>query len=486
MQGTEKKNVLSGLIWKFAERCGAQGVKLIVQIILARLLAPDVFGVVALVMVFTEILQVFVDSGLGNALIQKKDADDLDFSTVFYFNLILCIVLYVVIYSLAPFIDNVIYGGAYENLTNYIRVLSLVIVVAGIKNVQQAYVSRTMQFKKFFYATLIGTMSSAVVGIGMALKGFGIWAVIAQHLVSAAIDAIVLWHVVEWRPKKIFSIKRLKELYHFGIKMLASSLLNVVYGKIRQVIIGTYYTSEQLAFYNEGDKIPSVLVNNINTSIDSVLFPAMSNVQEKSETIKAYTRRAIRVSSYIMWPMMLGLSAVATPLIRILLTEKWLPSVFYFQIFCIIYGFQPIQTANLNAIKAMGRSDIFLKLEIVKKIIGFSAMFLTIFKSVEVMACSYLITTVMSAFVNAYPNRKLLQYTYVEQIKDVLPSMLLSVIMFGICYPISFLGMGDLLTIVIQVLVGVSVYILGSLIFKVESFYYILNIIKGVLKGKRR
>ena len=423
----------------------------------------------------------FVDSGFGNALIQKKDADDLDFSTVFYFNFVMCIFLYMVMFLTAPIIDTVVYGGNYTNLTAYIRVLSLILVVSGMKNVQQAYVSRTMQFKKFFYATLVGTIVSAVVGIGFAISGFGAWAVIAQYLTNASIDTIMLWFIVKWRPRRVFSFKRLKELFSFGMKLLASSLINVVYRKIRQIIIGCYYTPEQLAFYNEGDKIPNILVTNINTTIDSVLFPAMSKVQDKTENVKLYTRRAIQVGSYIMWPMMLGLSAIATPLIRLVLTEKWLPCVFYFRIFCIIYGLQPIQTANLNAIKAMGRSDIFLKLEIMKKVVGFGAMFLTIFISVEVMACSYVVTTVLSALINAYPNRKLLGYGYGEQLADIAPSFLLSMGMFVVCYTMTFMGFSDLITIILQIVVGISVYIGGSLLFRLKNFYYVWNIVKSII-----
>lgn len=268
-----KNKTVSGLIWRFMERCGAQGVNFVVSIILARLLAPELYGTIALITVFTAILEIFVDSGMGNALIQKKDADDVDFSSVFYFNMLMCVVLYGVMFISAPYIAK-FYKDS--ELTPIVRVMSLVLIISGLKNVQQAYVSRTMQFKRFFFATLGGTIVAAVVGIWMAYEGYGVWALVAQNLVNKVIDTTVLWFTVKWRPKLLFSIKRLKGLVSYGWKLLASSLLDTVYNNLRQLIIGKLYSSSDLAFYNRGKQFPNFVITNINTSIDSVLFPAMS------------------------------------------------------------------------------------------------------------------------------------------------------------------------------------------------------------------
>ena len=264
----DKKNtVIVNFIWRFAERCGAQLVTFVVSIILARILAPEDYGTIALVTVFTTIMQVFVDSGLGTALIQKKDADDLDFSSVFYFNFSICLVLYTVMFVVAPFIAR-FYSD--DSLTPIIRVISLTIIISGVKGIQQSYVSRNMLFKSFFYSTLGGTIISAFVGIALAYAGFGIWAIVAQQLSNTAIDTLILWVTVKWRPKKLFSWESLKGLLSFGWKMLASSLLDTVYNNIRSLIIGKMYSSSDLAFYDQGRKFPNVIVTNINTSIEQI------------------------------------------------------------------------------------------------------------------------------------------------------------------------------------------------------------------------
>ncbi|MBQ6794543.1 MAG: lipopolysaccharide biosynthesis protein [Clostridia bacterium] len=470
---------LTNLIWRFAERCGAQLVSFLVSIILARLLTPDAYGIISTILVFTTILQVFVDSGLGNALIQKKNADDIDFSTVFYTNIIFCTVLYLILFFCAPFIAT-FYNE--PSMTALLRVLGLTIVISGVKNVQQAYISRNLMFKKFFFATIGGTICAAVVGIAIAYGGGGAWALVAQQIINVSIGTVVLWLTVKWRPKKVFSLQRLKGLYSFGWKLLASSLLDTVYNDIRQLIIGKMYGSADLAFYNRGKQFPHLIVTNVNTSIDSVLLPVLSNEQDKKDRIKAMTRRAIKTSVYIMAPLMMGLAFTAPTLIRIILTEKWIPCVPYMCIFCISYMFHPIHTANLNAIKAMGRSDLFLKLEIVKKTVGVILLLATMWQGVFAMACSLLVTTFTSQIINSWPNRKLMNYGYLEQLKDILPSILLAVFMGACVSLVTLLGMPDLITLIIQVILGVIIYVAASVIFKFEIFTYLLNMIKPLFE----
>ena len=473
------KNVFSNLLWRFLERCGAQGVTFIVSIVLARLLDPDIYGTVALVTVFTTIMQVFVDSGMGNALIQKKDADDLDFSSVFYFNMAMCSFLYLVMFLIAPLIANF-----YENpeLTPVIRVLSLILIISGIKNVQQAYVSRHMMFKRFFFSTLGGTIGAAVVGIFMAYLGFGVWALVAQMLFNTAIDTTILWITVKWRPKKMFSLQRLKRLFSFGWKLLMSSLLDTIYNDLRQLIIGKLYSSSDLAQYNQGEKFPKLIVNNINTSIDSVLLPTMSKEQDNPEHVRNMTRRAIKTSTYIMMPCMVGLAVCAKPLVSLILTDKWLPCVPFLRIFCFTYAFYPIHTANLNAIKAVGRSDLFLILEIIKKVVGLIAILVTMRISVMAMAYSLLVTSVLSQIINSWPNKKLMDYSYFEQLKDMLPQIALSVTMGIIVLSVNLLQLTPVIMVLVQLSLGVIVYIVLSKIFHVDIFEYMIKIIKSFIQ----
>ena len=480
---SKSKKVVNGFFWRFMERCGAQGVTFVVSVVLARLLDPAVYGTVALITVFTTILQVFVDSGLGNALIQKKDADDLDFSSVFYFNLAFCLALYALMCLAAPLIAR-FYNR--PELIPMVRVLSLVLVISGVKNVQQAYVSRHMLFRRFFFATLGGTIGAAFVGIYMAWRGYGVWALIAQNLFNKTVDTIILWITVKWRPKKMFSWERLKGLLAFGWKLLAAKLLDTVYRDLRSLIIGKLYSADDLAFFNRGKQFPHTVVTNVNTSIESVLFPTMSAEQDKVSRVKMMTRRAITISTYVMMPIMMGIAVCAEPLVRIALTDKWLPVVPFMRIYCFTYAFYPIHTANLNAIKAMGRSDLFLRLEIVKKLVGLAALAATMFISVKAMAYSMLVTSILSQLINSYPNRKLLDYHYGEQLKDMLPQIGLSCGMGVIVYAVSLLHLGSWLTLLIQVPLGVAIYVLGSKAFHMESFHYILGVLKSYLFKKEK
>ncbi len=471
--------VISNLVWRFAERCGAQLVSFIVSIVLARILAPEDYGTIALVTVFTAILQVFVDSGLGTALIQKKDADEIDFSSVFYFNFVVCLILYLGMFAAAPFIAD-FYGDV--TLVPVIRILSLTIVISGVKGIQQAYVSRNMLFKRFFFSTIGGTIFSAVLGIAMAYAGFGIWSLVAQQLSNTFIDTLILWITVRWRPTKSFSWTRLKYLLSFGWKLLVSSLLDTAYNNLRNLIIGKMYSSSDLAFYNQGDKFPKVIVTNINASIDSVLLPTMSSAQDDKERVKQMTRRAIKTSTYVMAPLMMGLAFCAEPIVSLVLTDKWLPCVPFLRIFCTTYMFWPVHTANLNAINAMGRSDWFLRLEIIKKIMGMTILLSTMWFGVMAMAYSLLLSSVLSQIINSWPNRKLLGYGYLEQVRDFAPGILLAVIM-GICvYFISFLHLPTIVTLLIQFIVGAAIYIGVSAILKLEEFEYLLGMVKSFLK----
>ena len=476
------QNVITNMLWRFLERSGAQLVSFVVSIILARLLTPDDYGLLALIMVFIAIMNVFVDSGLGTALIQKKDADNIDFSTVFYTNVFFCIFLYIIMFILSPVISK-FYN--HEELIPVIRVLSITVLISGVKNIQQAYVSKTLQFRKFFFATLIGTIIAAIVGIWMACNGYGLWALVVQQITNLTIDTIILWITVRWRPSLIFSFVRLRGLFSYGWKLLVSALIDTVYNNVRQLIIGKKYSSEDLAFYNKGNIYPYTIVGNINNAIDSVLLPVMSEEQNDSERVKAMTRRAIKISTYCLAPMMMGLAACAPVIIHLLVTDKWLPCVPYMRIFCITYMLWPIHTANLNAIKALGRSDLFLKLEIIKKIIGIIILLSTMWFGVLVMAYSMLLTSLISQVINAWPNKKLLNYGYLEQVKDVLPGIALAVIMGILVALINYLPISSWLKLIIQIPLGILVYLIGSILFKMESYEYLKNSIKEKIEKKK-
>lgn len=481
MSTSKNNRVITNFLWRFFERCGVQLVALVVQIVLARKLGRGPYGIIAIITIFTTIMQVFVDSGLGNALIQKKDSDDIDFSTVFYFNIIVGLVMYGIMFFSSPFIAEFY---KMPELTLLLRVQSLMLIVASVRNVQQAYVSRNMLFKRFFIATIGGTVGAAILGVVMAYCGFGVWALIAQSLFNITVSTLLLWVIVKWRPKKVFSLERLKTLFSFGWKLLVSALVDTLYNDLRKIIIGKKYSSDDLALYDQGKKYPYFIVSNINTAIDSVLLPTMSNAQSDSSAVRGMTRRAIKMGTYIMMPLMIGFAVCSKDVVNLLLGAEWLPCVPFLRIFCITYAFYPIHTSNLNAIKAMGRSDLFLILEIIKKCVGLVLLLLTMFHSVMAMAYSLLLSTLLSSIINAFPNKKLLGYSYLEQLKDMLPQIFLSIGMGAVVYLVSFLGLPSVLTLCIQIPLGVLLYLLGSMLFRVESFTYIISVVKSML-GKK-
>ncbi len=476
-----KRKVISGLFWRYMERTLAQGIQLLVTIVLARILMPEEYGTVALVSVLINIALVFVQNGFGNALIQKADADSTDFSTAFYFSLGLSLVIYLILFVTAPYVSAFYRNSA---LTALVRGLSVSIIIASIGTVQHAYVSRTMQFRKFFFSTLTGTIVSAFTGIGAALMGLGAWALIIQQLTNQCIDTLILWFTSGWRPTREFSMKSLKHIYGYGWKLLLSGLIDTVYSNLYTLIIGKKFSAGDVGYYEKGRQFPALIIMNVNATIQSVLFPALSSQQSDRARTKAMTRRAIKTSTFVIFPCMAGLSVIARPLVVLVLTEKWLPAVSYLRFFCLIYAIWPVHTANLQAINALGRSDIFLKLEIIKKTLGITVLFITIPMGLRAMMIGSCIVCYIGMILNASPNIKLLNYSLVELARDLMPSALLSAFMSAVILCAgSFIG-NDLIKLLVQTLLGVCVYAGTAALIRAESFIYIMDTIRGI--GKKR
>ena len=475
--------VVSNVSWKLAERLTAQIVTFGVSILLARLLDPSDYGLISIVTIFITLANVFVSDGFGSALIQKKDADDLDFSSVLTFNILFSIVLYCVLFIVAPFIAN-FYGEGYELLCPVLRVLGLRIIASGVNSVQQAYIAKNMIFRKFFLATLCGTILSAFVGIWMAYSGFRVWALVAQYLVNTTVDTIILGISLKWWPGLRVSINRLKGLLSYGWKILGTSLMITGFIELRALIIGKVYSSSDLAYYDRGKQFPNIAITNINSSLGAVLFSKMSSEQSDINRVKETTRKSIRFSAYIICPMMLGLAAVARPLISILLTDKWLPCVPLMQLFCVIYLFQPIHTANMQAIKAIGRSDVYMKLEIIKKSIELIALLVFMWISVKAIVISMAVMTTAFVFINALPNKKLLNYSIKEQMKDLGPAFSMSAIMFVCVSLIQFLPFENSAILPLQIGVGGLVYLALSVLLNNKEYIYVKNHVLVFLKKK--
>lgn len=475
--GTQRKKILSGLVWTYAERTLAQIVSLIVTIVLARLVTPTEYGVISICTVFIVLADTFAVSGMGSALIQKKDADQLDYSSVFYFNIFFSLIIYIGIFLLARPI-SLFYDMPL--LIWPLRIMAIRIPVAAINSVQQAYVSKTLQFKKFFYATLIGTVVSGLLGVLFAYSGFGTWALVIQFLSNACIDTVVLWITVRWRPTLEYSSKRMKQLFTFGWKVLASSLLISIYSNIQDLIIGKRFSSSDLAFSSKGRQFPSLIATNINTSLGKVLFPVLAEKQNDVIEVKQMTRKSICIGTYLLTPLLFGLAAIAPSFVILLLTEAWSPCIPYMQIMCFVFLLQPIQTSSIQAIKALGRSDSYLRLELLKKVFGMVVLLVTIlcFNSILAIFVGSLIAECFSTIINFPINNKLFKYTIKEQIKDILPPFVIASVMFSIVYMMNFLGINIGLKMILQILVGGMIYFTISVLTKNQNAMYIFNLVK--------
>ena len=474
-----RKTIISNMLWRLAERCGAQGVSFIVSLILARLLLPEAYGVISLITVFTSILNLFIDSGFKNALIQKKDADQLDYSTVFYFNIVMGVLLYGIMFAVAPLIAD-FYDRPY--MVPYIRAMALTLILGGINGVQQAVVARRMQFKRFFYATLTGTVISAVVGISMAYMGTGVWALITQRLVNQAIDTVFLWYTVRWRPSLRFSMKRLKPMFGYGSKLLLSSFANTLMGNMTGLIVGKIYTAELLAYYDKGKNIPNLVVQNLQAAVQSVLFPVIAGNQNQKEEVKKILRKSIMTSTYCIFPCMTGIAVCAEPLVRLLYTEKWIAMVPCLQLWCFCFAFYLWHTANLQVIQALGRSDIFLKIEIIKQFLSLGGILLSAPFGVLAMLTATCIVAVISLYINARPNVRLAGYGFWEQIKDVSPIICLNLLMGIAVYLVGCIAMPDMIKLIVQILTGAAIYIGGSFVIKLEIFNYLFETVKELVR----
>jgi len=477
-----KAKILSSLFWKLMERGGTQGIQFIVQIILARLLLPKDYGLIALVLIFITIANVFVQSGFNTALIQKKSVDEVDFSSVFYLSLFVAGIIYILLFLSAPFISK-FYSE--PKLIPILRILSITLFFGAINSIQNALIARQMQFKKLFFSSLGAIFISGILGIIAAYQGFGVWALVIQQLVNKFMITVILWFTVKWRPKLIFSIKRVKILFSYGWKLLISALIDTLYMNLRSMFIGKIYSQDMLGYYNRGKQFPQLIVTNINSSIQLVMLPALASEQDDIKRVKEMVRRSIVTSSFILFPMMVGLAVVAEPLVKILLTDKWLPCVPFLQIFCMSYALWPIHTANLQAINALGRSDIFLKLEIIKKIIGLFILGISIPYGVYAIAIGGIISGIISTFINAYPNKKLLNYSYIEQLRDIMPSLLLSLMMGAIIYNLKFIGLIAWKTLILQIITGVILYSVMANLFQLECYIYLIKTIKDILISRK-
>ena len=467
------------MIWKLLERFSSQLVSFVISIILARILMPSDYGIIAIILVFINIANVIIDGGFNTALIQKKDADETDFSTIFWFCLMMAAVMYLILFFCAPLISSF-----YKNdiLTPVLRVLGLNIFLFSFNSIQRAYISRKMLFRKLFYVNGIAIILSGIIGIMMAYGGYGVWALVGQTLASSACCCILMLFFVRWYPTFVFSRERFVGLFDYGWKIFLTNFIIAIYGDIRSLVIGKLYKPASLAFFDRGKSLPSLIMTNVTVSIDTVLLPTLSEEQDNKQRVKQMMRRSVGVSYLFIAPLLVGFFFVAKELVLVLLTEKWLPAVPFIQIFCIAFFLMPIQNINLTGIKSLGYSDITLKLEIIKKVIEAIILVISFMINVYAVAWGIVVYNAICIVINLSPCKKLVDYGVLEQLRDVMPTLLAALVMGGVIYACSFLPINNTLLLILQVILGAAVYYVLCRTFKLDSFAYIMNYLKGNIK----
>lgn len=456
-----KQKSINGMFWTISERMSVQVVQFVVQIILARLLEPAQFGLIGMLMIFTAVAQSIMDSGFGSALIQKKDADQTDASSIFFFNLLLGIILAIILTLLAPLIAQFYNQPILTPLT---RALSITLILNAFSLVQTSLLAKRLDFKTQMKTSLLAVFISGVVGIVMAFRGFGVWSLVAQMISKSLFQAIFLWIFSTWRPTAVFSVSSLKTMFSFGSKLLFSGLIDTIFSNIYQTFIGKVYSPADLGYYSKAKSFEKTAVQVSGSSLGNVLFPSLVHFQDDDAGLKRAYRKTIRLSLFLHFPLMVGLWATADSLFRLLLTDKWAPSVPYFQLLCVAGLLYPLHVLNLNILKVKGRSDLFFRLEIVKKAFLVLALLLTYRHGILAMLYGSIITSIIAYLLNSYYSGHLIDYSHLDQIKDLFPSFTSAFLMGVGMYFIGFLPIENhLLMLSLQTITGVILYYLISL-----------------------
>ena len=474
-----KKQAVSSVFWTALQQFSNQGVSFIVSLILARLLMPAEFGLIALISVFISIGKSLMDVGLNQSLIRSSNVNKEDFDTVFIFNLVGSITIYILIFLVAPLISDFYHQPL---LTKIVRVYSLVIVINAFDVIQTTQLVKNLKFKTQMKISVPSLIIGGTTGITLAYNGFGVWSLVWSGIVQSATAAIQLWFWSDWRPSLNFSKEKFKEHFHFGYKLTLSSLLDTLFNNVYTILIGKFFAPAMVGFYNRADTLKQLPVTNIGSILNKVTFPLFSKVQHDDVVLKNLYKKLMQLVIYIVAPIILFMSALAEPLFRFLFTEKWLPAVPYFQILCWNGILYPIHSYNLNILKVKGRSDLFLKLEIIKKI-TISLMIIVSFQfGIYGLLYSSVIFSFVGFFINTYYSGRFINYKSWEQIKDIFPTILLATVCAVLIY---FFDRNfqtffhyDFLRLIIASFFGLIVYISISLAFKIQSLFELINIIK--------
>lgn len=475
MSESLRKKTVSGVLWSSIERFSVQGIQFVIMIIMARILLPSDYGMIGMLAIFIAISQSLIDSGFSTALIRKKDRTDVDYSTVFYFNIGIGLFLYFVLFLASPYIARFYNTSELANLT---KVVALSLFINSLTVVQRAILTIRIDFKTQAKVSLSAAIISGVVGIIMAYRGYGVWSLAVQTVLNGLINAVLLWVMSGWMPLKVFSYQSFKNLFSFGSKLLLSGLLDVTYKNIYTIVIGKKFASADLGYYTRADQFAQFPSSNLTGIMQRVTFPVLSGIQNEEERLAMAYRKFLRLSVYVVFPLMIGLAALAYPLINYLLTEKWNFAALLLQILCLAYMWYPVHAINLNLLQVKGRSDLFLKLEIIKKVMGVCVLCITIPMGLVAMCSGMIFTSILALVINTYYTGKLIHIGFLKQMRDILPSLLYSLSMGGlIWFSIRFIP-GELLQLIAGIGIGVCYYFTISYLTRSQDLRELISLVR--------
>ena len=475
--GELKQKTVKGTVWSAVERFSVQGVQFIVMIVMARILTPEDYGLVGMLAIFLAVSQSLIDSGFSQALIRKMDRTEIDNCTVFYFNIVVGLVLYLILYFLAPLVAKFYDAPA---ITSIMRVICISVIINSLVVVQRALYTVNIDFKTQAKASLSAAIVSGIIGITMAYKGFGVWSIVTQQLTNLGINAGLLWLFSKWRPRLLYSWKSFRELFSFGSKLMLSGLLDTLYKNIYTLVIGKVFNASSLGHYTRAHQFADFPSSNLTGIMQRVTYPVLCNIQEDDERLKNVYRRFLKLSAFIIFPLMLGLSAVSEPFVEIFIGRQWSYCSSLLQILCFSMMWFPIHAINLNLLQVKGRSDLFLRLEVIKKTIGIAILCVTIPMGLTVMCFGQIISSIVALIINTYYTGKLIDIGFFKQMKDLLPITLLSLAMFAVVLAVVNLIDDIHLQLVCGIIVGTATYISASILFRFNE----INELKALITRK--
>lgn len=476
MSDSLKHQAIKGVMWSAIERFSVQGIQFVLTIVIARLVLPSDYGLIAMLSIFLAIAQVFVDSGFSNALIQKKDRTETDFSTVFYFNILISIIIYFLLYISAPYIATFYREPELSPVTRWI---GLNIIISGFSIVQRAKLTINVDFKRQAKASLTAVLVSGAIGIFLAYKGWGVWALVVQTLSNNLLNTLLLWGYAKWIPKRVFSRESFRVLFSFGSKLLLSGLLHTIYINLYSLVIGRRYSSMDVGFYNRAYQFANFPSINIVGIINRVIYPIQCEMQDDNERLKTSFIKYLRMSCFIIFPLMMILAVLSKPFILLLLTDKWLPAAELLSILCFAYMWYPVMVVNNQILNVKGRSDYFLYAEILKKVIAIAILLITLPFGVRALCWGIVVYNFFDMAIILYYSKKVIFVKYWEQIRNVIPLFIISLLTGSIVYLSIQFFEGNLLgQLTIGSIIGLLVYILSCLIFRIREIDQIVLIIK--------